>query len=106
MPALISPEIHIELITFRQFLSKKAKDRMKLQLKELATNKMLETMFPNLDALAKVGLSILVSTALVEMSFSEMKMIKTQLRNRLGEKSLSYLMKIAIEAPKHFLNQI
>ena len=27
-------------------------------------------------------------------------MIKTRLRNRLGEKSLSHLMKIAIESPE------
>ena len=29
-----------------------------------------------------------------------MKMIKTRLRNRLGEKSLSHLMNIAIESPE------
>ena len=29
-----------------------------------------------------------------------MKLIKTRLRNRLGELSLSYLMKIAIESPE------
>jgi len=29
-----------------------------------------------------------------------MKMIKTRLRNRLSEKSLSYLMKISIESPQ------
>ena len=87
MPAVISPEIHTEWITFRQFLSKQAIDSMKLQLKELATNKILDTMFPNLNALAKICLSIPVSTALVERSFSEMKMIKARLRNRLGEKA-------------------
>ena len=59
---------------------------MKLQLKELATNEMLETMFPNLNALAKICLSISVSTAAVERSFSEMK-IKTRLRNRLEKKA-------------------
>ena len=36
----------------------------------------------------------------MERSFSQMKIIKTRLRNRLGEKSLSYLMKSAIEAPQ------
>ena len=40
-----------------------------------------------------------VATASVERSFSQMKLIKTRLRNRIGEKSLSYLMKIAIESP-------
>ena len=77
MPA---PDIHTEWKTFHQFLSKKTKDNMKLQLKELATNKMLETMFLNLNALAKICLSIPVGTASVERSFSEMKMIKTRLK--------------------------
>ena len=73
---------------------------MKTQLKELATNEMLETMFPNLNRLAKICLSIPVGTASVERSFSQMKMIKTRLRNRIGESSLSSLMKIAIELPE------
>ena len=102
MPAVInSPDIHTEWKTFRQFLSKKTKDNMKLQLKELATNEMLETMFPHLNALAEICLSIPVGTASVERSFCEMKMIKTRLRNCIGEKSLLYLMKIAIEAPEN-----
>ena len=61
-----------------------SEDTMKL-LKELATNRMLVEMFPRLSDLAKVSLSIPVGTASVERSFSRMKMIKTRLRNRLGE---------------------
>ena len=38
--------------------------------------------------------------ASVERSFSQMKMIKTRLRNRIGGKSLSHLMKISIESPE------
>ena len=36
----------------------------------------------------------------VERSFSEMKLIKSRLRNRLSETSLSHLMKVAVESPK------
>ena len=57
-------------------------------------------MFPNLSVIANICLSIPVGTASVERSFSQMKMIKTRLRNRLGEMSLSLLMKIAIESPQ------
>ena len=42
---------------------------MKTQLKELATNKMLETMFPNLNRLTKSCLSIPVGTASVGHKF-------------------------------------
>ena len=61
---------------------------------------MLETMFPDLSRLSKICLSIPVGTALVERSFSQMKMIKTRLRNRIGESSLSSLTRIAIESPE------
>ena len=80
---------------------------MKMQLKELATTEMLETNFPNLNRLAKVCLSIAVGTASVEGRFSQMKMIKTRLRNHIGESSLSVLMRIAIESPeKHSDNDL
>jgi len=42
----------------------------------------------------------------VERSFSKIKMIKTRLRNRLSEKSLSYLlMKISIESPQNLTDE-
>ena len=41
-----------------------------------------------------------VATASVKRIFSQMKIIKTRLRNRMGEKSLSHLMKISIESPE------
>ena len=71
--ALISSDVFTEWITFRQFMFKQPKDDMLLQLKELASNEMLENMFPKL---AKISISIPVTTALVERSFSQMKMIK------------------------------
>ena len=59
---------------------------------------MLEIMCPGLSTLANVCLTI--RTASVERSFSQMKMIKTRLRSRLGEDNLSHLMKITIESPE------
>ena len=59
---------------------------------------MMQTMFPNLSILANVCLTIPVRTASVERSFSHMKMVKSRLRNLLGEANLSYLMKIALES--------
>ena len=50
-------------------------------------------------------MTILVRTASVEQSFSQMKMIKSRLRNRLGEKGLPHLMKIAIESPKNLSDE-
>ena len=99
-PSMISSEIHTEWKTFRRYVSKKPEETMSSQLKELTSNAMLTTMFPNLSTLANICLTIPVTTAAVERSFSQMKLIKTRLRSRIGEKSLSYLMKIAIESPE------
>ena len=63
-------------------------------------NDMLKAMFPNLHKMASIGLTIAVSTTSVERSFSQMKLIKTRLRNALSDCSLSHFMKIAIEAPE------
>ena len=76
-------------------LVKKPEDNTASQIKELVTNEMLTTMFPNLCKLATICL-----TASVERSFSQMKLIKTRLHNSLGECNLSHLMKIAIESPE------
>ena len=71
-----------------------------MQLKELLTNDMLIALFPNLHKLATICLSIPISTASAERTFSDMKLIRNRLRNRLTELSLSNSMKIAIEFPE------
>ena len=58
---------------------KKPKHNMKLQLKEVTLNDMMKTMFPNLHTITSISLSIPVTTASVEGSFSQMKLIKTRL---------------------------
>ena len=57
---------------------------------------MMQTMFPNLSFLANVCLTIPVGTASVECSFFHMKMVKSHLRNRLGEANFH----IALESPE------
>ena len=102
--AMISSDITTEWKTFHQFMAKQPKENMKLQLTELATNEMLRSMFPNLNTLATITLSIPVATASVGRSFSQMKLIKTRLRSHLSDTSLSHLIKIAIEFPDKLLD--
>ena len=66
-------------------------------MKELVSSDMLKAMFPNLHNMASIGLTIPVSTASVERSFLQMKLIKTRLHNALSDCSLSHLVKIVIE---------
>ena len=97
MPAVItsSSDLPTEWKTFRRYITNQPREDIKEQLKELSTNSMMQTMFPNLSILANVCLTIPV-----ECSFSHMKMVKSHLRNRLGETNLSYLMKLALESPE------
>ena len=57
----------------------------------------VQSVFPGLTLLLKTYATIPVTTASVERSFSKLKLIKTQLRNRCGESRLSDLLLLSIE---------
>ena len=59
----------------------------------------ISTAFPNLAKVATILEVLPVTTATVERSFSSMKLIKTRLRSRMGEKTLDHAMRICIEGP-------
>ena len=61
--AIISPDIRTEWKTFCQFMAMQDKSDMKSQLKEMWWTEMLKPMFPNLNTLAAVALSIPISAA-------------------------------------------
>ena len=103
--SVITSDIITEWKTYHQLLISKPEDSLTNQIKELVCNDMMKTLFPNLHTIARISLSIPVSTASVERSFSQMKLIKTQLRSCLSVKSLSNLMKIAIESPDQLTDQ-
>ena len=52
--------------------------------------------FPEMFKLINIMLTLPVGTATVERSFSQMKMIKTRLRNRLNDTNPKRLMRIAM----------
>ena len=93
----VSSDLSTEWKTYCQLPIKQPKDDISMQLKELLTNDMLIALFPNLHKLATICLlSIPISTASAEQSFSDVKLIKNRLRNRLTVQ----LMKIVIESPE------
>ena len=63
----------MEWKNYHWYLAKQPKGSMKLQSKELASDDMLKTMFPNLKIPADISLSIPVTTAPVERSLSQIK---------------------------------
>ena len=56
--------------------------------------------FPEMFKLINIMLTLPVGTATAERSFSQMKMIKTRLRNCLNDTNLKRIMRIAIEGPE------
>ena len=52
--------------------------------------------FPEMFKLINIMLTLPVGTATVERSFSQMKMIKTRLRNHLNDTNPKRLMRIAM----------
>ena len=81
-------------------LIKQPKADISMQLKELLTSDMPIALFPNIYKLATYVLSIPISTASAERSFSDMKLMKNHLRKRLTELSLPNLMESIIESPE------
>ena len=79
--AIVSSSLSTEWKMYRHLLIKQPKDDISIQLTELLTNDMLIAVFPNLRKLANICLSIPISTASAEQSFSDMKLIKNRLRN-------------------------
>ena len=69
-------------------------------LQSMQATEAYKGIFPQTFNLLYILLALPIGTATVERSFSEMKMIKTRLRNRLSDCNLSNLMKIAVEGPQ------
>ena len=55
---------------------------------------MVEAKYPSLRTLATICLVMPVTTASVERSISQMKLIKSRLRNRLSDKSPIYMQRL------------
>ena len=66
---------------------------------DLCVNPTITAIFPIMSVLAKICRVVPVHTADVERTFSQMKLIKTRIRNRMQEKTLDSLLRIAIEGP-------
>ncbi len=65
-------------------------------------SEMIGTMYPNLKALATICLTMNVTTAIVERSFSHTRCIEARLWNR-SEFSFSRLMRISADSPEQLI---
>jgi len=67
---------------FRQYMHDKYLDlKHRDVIKELCSNKTMSSIFPNMNAFAQVCRVVPIHTADVERTFSQVKLIKTRIRN-------------------------
>ena len=66
----------------------------------LSTDPSMLQMYPNLSTLAQICRVVPIHSADVERTFSQLKLIKTIIRNRMLEKTLDSLLHITTEGPK------
>uniref|UniRef100_A0A2S2PYQ8 Zinc finger MYM-type protein 1 n=1 Tax=Sipha flava TaxID=143950 RepID=A0A2S2PYQ8_9HEMI len=85
-------DLFSELIIFRSLV-----DEDTNTLQALNILKTTHGSFPNLTIALRIMLTIPVTSACAERSFSKLKLTKTYLRNRLGQDKLSELALISIE---------
>lgn len=57
----------------------------------------LQTKYPNLDTALRIFLTLPVTTATCERSFSKLKLVKTYLRSSIGQERLANLTIISVE---------
>ncbi len=88
-----------EWVTFRRLLTAHRGETMQEMFMDVYPSRINQAMFPNILKLVAIYMVMPFATATVERSFSDMKTIKTRLRNALSESTLDELMRIAIEGP-------
>ena len=97
-PDIDQDQAEVEWKIFRRLLFTKFKNQTAKDVTHaLVSNSTLSSAFPNLATLAMIISVLPITTATVERSFSDMKLVKTRLRNRLGDETLDQAMRVSIE---------
>ena len=81
------------------------KSSLQQVLSALLSSTTIATSFLNLAKLAAILIVLMVTMAIVEQTFSSMKLIKTRLCNRMGESTLEHTMRIWIKGPDRLSNE-
>ncbi|XP_008186326.1 zinc finger MYM-type protein 1-like [Acyrthosiphon pisum] len=85
-------ELYNELVNFRLIINEET-----TPLEALSVLKYSSECFPNIGIALRILLTIPVTSACAERSFSKLKLIKTYLRNKLSQENISGLSIISIE---------
>ena len=92
-----SDECLEEWSSFRHFLRDNCSHQKQTEVvSNLCSDLSLASIYPNMTILAKICRVIPIHTADVERTFSQLKLVKTRIRNRMNEMTLDVLLRIAI----------
>ena len=85
---------------FRQFMrANLMQDTHQDVIKSLCCDATLAHVYPNLSTFAQICRVVPIASCDVERTFSQLKLIKSRVRNRMKEETLDSLLRIAIEGP-------
>ena len=95
-----SLEVVEEWSSFKQYLKDNCSHLKQMDIiSKLCTSSTLMAVYPNISTLAKICRVVPIHTADVERTFSQLKLVKTRTRNRMNERTLDSLLRVAIEGP-------
>ena len=93
-------------IAEEELLGIQNKQKEPLTTKELLNDTVVISAFPTIPYLLKLFILVPMSEAIVEQGFSKMKLIMTDKRTRLDDKSLDALMRISFQSEPLTQHQI
>lgn len=90
-----------EWSSFRQYLKDHCTHLKQSEVIDQLCGRMstLASIFPIMSTIGQICRVLPIHTADVERTFSQLKLIKTNIRNRMSEKTLDSLLRIVIEGP-------
>ena len=90
-----------EWSSFRHFLNDPSNNTKALEavVNEHCTNPTSSRVFPTMSAMANICRVVPIHTSDVERTFSQLKLVKTRILNRIKKKTLDSLLRIILEGP-------
>ena len=91
-----------EWASFRQYLNDNCRQLKHSEIVNdlCSPTSLAASVYPSISKLGKICRVIPIHTADVERTFSQLKLVKTSIRNRMCEKTLDSLLRIATQGPK------
>ncbi|KAJ8023492.1 hypothetical protein HOLleu_35949 [Holothuria leucospilota] len=92
-------ELQQEWVSLKNYITQVSEMSDTDLIQRLCTRQALQAVYPNFSQLAKILRVIPTNTADPERTFSQMKLVKTKVRNRMVEQTLDAILRVVIQGP-------